>query len=182
MDADTLLHKIMSRRGPLPGDGRSHGRPWRGIVEETPAVWVNWITEASKRAGRPVPGAIRIDGDSGYSLRVPLVGVQLTYGIRYYFLAPCCGRRVEALYFLGPEVGCRKCLHLGYRSQVYRPGSAWLYMSRIYHRRSLWHRWEWPANVVMTEIVNPMRELLRAEIETMLGRVRVDDDEIDSGD
>jgi hypothetical protein len=140
-------------------------------VEETPCLWVTWITEGCKRAGRPVPAGILIQGRA-----VQIVGVELTYGTRYYLVAPCCGRRVEAIYFLGREFGCRRCLHLGYRSQVHRPGSVWGCLDWVFDRRSPWLRWEWGDNVVMTEIVTPVRELLASKVEAMFDKLEVDDD------
>lgn len=174
MDADALIHKAMHQRGPGPGEGRSHGTPWRGIVEETPHIYVTWLVQGAKAMGRPIPSAIYIDGK-----RVDIVSVELTFGARYYFLAPCCGRRTEALYFLGDEVGCRKCLHLGYRSQAHRPGSVWAYLAMAFDKSSPWQRFDWPENVVMTEIVAPVRERLASELEAMLSRVSLEADDVD---
>lgn len=38
-------------------------------------------------------------------------------GVRYWFLSPCCGRRVYALFYLDERLACRTCLHLHYQSQ-----------------------------------------------------------------
>ena len=130
--------------------------------------------QAAKAADRPVPSAILVDG-----VRVPFVAVQLTYGRRYYFVAPCCGRRVEALYFLGREVGCRKCLHLGYKSQMSRPASVWRFLDKTFDRHSLWkrifRRYEEDDNPVVAGAVEPVRRLLAERIEAMMDRVEVVD-------
>jgi hypothetical protein len=170
-----LVDKLRHHRGPDPGEGRSHGRPWRGIVEDTPCVWVTWVTAACKRLGRSVPQAIIIDG-----VRVPLVSVQLTFGRRYYFRAPCCGRRVEALFFLDSDVGCRQCLHLGYESQVRRPGSVWQVLDDLFDRRPLQRlvrRWEHADSPMVREIVVPLREMMRERIEGMLSRISVEEED-----
>jgi hypothetical protein len=175
MDADAMLAKMLHHRGPGPGEGRSHGRPWRGIVEETPCLWVTWLVTAAKRLGAPVPAGILVHGE-----RVALVSVRLTFGDRYYFLCPRCDRRVEALYFLGRDVGCRRCLHLGYESQVYRPGSPWRLLSRVFDRRPLHRlsrRWEDGDSPVVTEVVAPMREMMQEKVEAMLTKIDGGDDD-----
>ena len=58
MDVDTLETRADSARGPFPGEGRSAWRPWRGIVEKTPCLWVTWLTEACKRLRVPMPRRI----------------------------------------------------------------------------------------------------------------------------
>ena len=171
MDAERLVDRFLHHRGPGPGEGRSHGRPWRGIAEDTPCLWVGWLVAASKRLGKPIPSAIAVNG-----VRAPLVSVQLTYGQRYYFVCPCCGRRVETLYFLGHDVGCRRCLRLGYESQVYRPGSPWWALKTIFDRRPLHHiyrRWEDGDSPVVKGVVAPMREMMRERIEAMLREIAV---------
>lgn len=168
MDADTLMARLHSARGPGPGRGRSGGRPWRGIVEETACLWVGWIVEGARRAGLPPPSALEVNGQ-----RVPLVTAELTFGKRHYFECPQCGRRMEALYFLGRECGCRRCLRLGYRSQASRPGSPWAYLDWVFHRRSLWRRWELPDNLVCDDLVQPLRKLLGERIEAMMAQVTV---------
>ncbi len=175
MDADAILAELRCARGPAPGMGRSAGTPWRGIAEETACLWVTWFTEAARRAGLAAPQAIEVNGR-----RVPLVTAQLTFGQRHYFECPLCGRPVEALYFLGRECGCRKCLRLGYRSQARRPGSPWAYLDWVFARRSLWRRWELPDNVACREIVEPLRKLLAERIEAMMGQVKVRSEDGDS--
>ena len=122
-DVSNLEARLKHRRGPMPGigAGRGPGRPWAGIVEETRAVWVTWLTDYARQTGKPIPQGLTFSQGS----YVPIVGVRLTFGTRYFFKCPECGRRCEAVYILGRRVACRKCLHLGYRSQASRAGSAW---------------------------------------------------------
>lgn len=128
--ADELLARLTGgQRGPYRGDGRGPGRPWAGLVEETPALWVTWFVAAAKRAGQPVPAAILIDGR-----RVDLVSARLTYGLRWYWQCPRCGRRCEAIYLAPGRAGCRVCLRLGYRSQAQRPASIWGLWDLIFAR------------------------------------------------
>lgn len=49
-DADILwaLSQLGHQRGPGPGGGRGPGRAWRGIVEETPALWCSWVVAAGR--------------------------------------------------------------------------------------------------------------------------------------
>ena len=172
MDVDTLETRADSARGPFPGEGRSAWRPWRGIVEKTPCLWVTWLTEACKRLRVPMPRRIEVDGIS-----VPLVWVQLTFGRRYYFACPLCGRRCETLYFLGRAAGCRICLRLGYRSQMHRHTSIWAYLDFVFDRRPLrrrlWRRYEADDNPVVRLVVEPLRRLLAERIEAMMTRVAV---------
>lgn len=131
---DALFARLSKRRGPMPGIGmgRGPGRPWAGIVEESKALWVTWLTDYWRRMGRPTPKGIMVDGQ-----HVPIVGVKLTFGMRYFFQCPECARRCETLYFAGRRVACRKCLHLGYRSQASRPTSAWAFIDRLLSRAAL---------------------------------------------
>src|SRR3989304_7662982 len=95
--------RLKRHRGPVYG--RGPGRPWRGIVEDRPALWVTWVVAVSRRLGKGAPVSVTIDG-----VDVPIVKVPLTFGPRHYFVCPWCHRRCEALFFLGREFGCRKCL------------------------------------------------------------------------
>ena len=131
MDADTLFSRLAHHRGPMPGMGRSRGRPWAGIVEQTPALWVGWVTSACKHADlAPLAVAVTWHGQD-----LEMDAVKLTYGTRYYWRCPRCRRRVEAIYATRAAVGCRTCLHLGYLSQASRPSSAWGYLDRLFTRR-----------------------------------------------
>jgi hypothetical protein len=68
-----------------------------------------------------------------------IVSVKLTFGTRHYWLCPRCGRRCEAVYFLGKYAGCRVCLHLGYRSQCHAPGTPWRWLDNALLGR--WGGW-----------------------------------------
>ena len=153
-----LVARLGHQRGPEPGEGRSHGLPWRGIVEETPAVWVTWVVEASRRAGLPVPSAVMAAG-----VRVTVVSVALTYGLRYYFRCPDCGRRCEALYLVGRSLACRKCQRLGYRSQKYRPTSCYAALDRLFART--FTRDGDQVDIMADEL----RRRLEAGIDTIIG-------------
>lgn len=172
LDADAIWAQIHSARGPGPGEGRGPGRPWRGIVEDVPCLWVQWIVNACKRLGRPVPDSLGADGAP-----VLIVPVQLTYGVRYYFMCPQCARKVEALYFLPGAFGCRKCLHLGYRSQTQRIGSIYRALDFVFDRRPLLsQRYEDNDNPIVQDVVRPLRRMLAARIEAMLSRVAFADE------
>lgn len=172
LDADAIWAQIHSARGPGPGEGRGPGRPWRGIVEDTTCIWVQWIVNACKRLGRPVPDSLGADGAP-----VLIVPVHLTYGTRYYFMCPRCARKVEALYFLPGEFGCRKCLHLGYRSQAQRADSIYRYLDLTFDRRPLRQRYEDNDNPIVQDVVKPLRKMMAKRIEAMLSRVTVADDD-----
>ena len=92
MDPETILYRMQHQRGPMPGQGRGSGQAYRGIVEETPALWIAWIAAAYRRMGTAVPEQIFIDG-----LAVQLDYAEQTFGRRYYFLCPTCGHRRETL-------------------------------------------------------------------------------------
>jgi hypothetical protein len=104
--------------------------------------------------------------------------VTLTFGLRWYFLCPICSRRCEAIYIAG-DVGCRQCLHLGYRSQCHRPTSAWIHLERLFDR-------DWPftkrfhpsdeAGVIVKEL----GQFFRKEIQELVDQIKVkatDDEE-----
>lgn len=173
LSADELWARVRAARGPGPGEGRGPGRPWRGIVEETTCIWVQWVVNACKRLGRTVPDSLGADGAP-----VLIVPVHLTYGVRYYFLCPQCARKVEALYFLPGEFGCRKCLRLGYRSQARRSGSIYRYLDLTFDRRSLLsQRYEDVDNPIVADVVKPLRKMMAKRIEAMLSRVTVADED-----
>lgn len=121
-----------SQRGPYQGGGRGPGRPWSGLVEETPALWVGWLVALARLAGKPVPVAILV-GD----VRVNITAVRLTFGNRHYFKCPRCRRRCEAIYILARVPACRKCHHLGFRSQAQRASSIWAVLDVMFDRRAL---------------------------------------------
>lgn len=131
-DADDVyqaLAKMGHQRGPMPGGGRGPGRQWRGLCEETPVIWIGWVVAAGRASGRGVPLRIKING-----FWVPIPGVHLTYGIRYFFRCPACHRKTEAVYILGGVPACRKCHRLGYRSQARRRSSVYAILAPLFDR------------------------------------------------
>ena len=153
--------------GPLPGWGASHGRPFNGVVEMTPVLWVTWLTYTARRIGREMPMAIKVRGEV-----VEIVSVELTFGRRHFFRCPRCGHRREALYFLGERCGCRVCLHLGYQSQCSRATSAWPELDRLFGRAAAGRRWPRKGGAVVLD-VHKLRAQLRKGIEEMLSQVQV---------
>lgn len=119
-------------RGPLRGFGRSHGRPFNGIVEDTPSLWVTWIVGIATATGKPPPAAIVVNDD-----RVGITSVRLTFGNRFYFECPRCHHRCEVVYILDCRPACRKCHHLGYRSQAARTSSMVAALEAILGRPAL---------------------------------------------
>lgn len=117
--------------GPYTGRGRGPGRPWAGLVEETPALWVGWFVALARLAGKPLPAAILV-GET----RIDITAARLTFGNRHYFRCPRCHRRCEAVYILGRVPACRKCHHLGHRSQAQRASSIWAVIDVLFDRRS----------------------------------------------
>jgi len=114
----------------MPGDGANPHRPFAGLVEETPCVWVTWLAQVARLAEVPLTDL----GLSWGGVRLSIELVPLTYGPRAYFRCPRCGRRCEALYRVGGRPACRRCQRLGYRSQMHRPGSLWASLERIFDR------------------------------------------------
>ena len=166
-DVMDVIEKIGHQRGPGPGEGRSSGTPWRGIVEETPAIWVTWIVGAARRSGLPVPSGLEVAGK-----RLPLVSVPLTYGPRYYFKCPLCGRRCEVVYMAGRDIGCRKCLRLGYRSQKYRATSCYAVLDRLFAREWIPARWAGPGEKVEV-MVRDLRKHLEGRIDALFDGAKV---------
>jgi len=167
-DVMDVIEKIGHQRGPGPGEGRSSGRPWRGIVEETPAIWVTWIVGAARRSGLPVPSGLEVAGK-----RLPLVSVPLTYGPRYYFKCPLCGRRCEVVYMAGRDIGCRKCLRLGYRSQKYRATSCYAILDRVFARDWIPARFAGPGDKVSV-MADTLRERLEKAVDALFEGAKVD--------
>ena len=169
MDPETVLYRMQHQRGPIPGQGRGSGQAYRGIVEETPALWIVWIAAAYRRMGKAVPEQIFVDG-----LAVQLDYAEQTFGRRYYFLCPTCGHRRETLYFLPHDFGCRKCLHLGYRSHVQRKASVWAVVDRVFRGGELTRRSRRrEGDAELGGLVNEMRDFLARQIEEMVNRVDV---------
>lgn len=129
----------IGRRGPWPGQGANAHQPWWGLCEETPQLWASWLAEYYRRTtGEPLPETppFRILDREGAEL--PLEGVRLTFGYRWYFRCPLCWRRTEVLYQGRVGLACRRCNRLGYRSQVRRAavpvGLLWLDWGREFGR------------------------------------------------
>ena len=165
---DAFRRAFLQRRGPMPGFGRSAGRPWRGIVEKTPALWVTWITGACKRAGVD-PLSVRLTF-SGQPLE--MATVELTFGTRYYWLCPRCGNRCEAVYATRACVACRECSHLGYESQATRPSSPFRTLNLIFSRRAhgLPRRYD-PSEESERMLVAGLRGLLMERITHVVAQV-----------
>ena len=169
-DVNQLVEKMGHQRGPSQGSGSNGRRPWNGLVEETPHLWVTWVTDAAKRQGRPVPTALLVNGR-----RVDLEGVRLTFGDRYYFLCPTCGRRVETLFFALGRPGCRRCLRLGYRSQSQRETSVYWALDRLFDRHldlGL-SRWVVGEHDPVGFLLEDLREALEARIGALFDLVAV---------
>lgn len=165
---DLFQRAFLRRRGPMPGYGRSSGRPWAGIVEETPAIWVTWVTGACKRAGvDPFTMRLVFNGQPLY-----MTSVELTFGTRYYWLCPRCGNRCEAIYSAG-RVGCRECLHLGYESQVTRSASPFRTLNQIFSRRGygLPRRYN-PSEPVERFLVATLRQMIRERIQLVVEQIQ----------
>lgn len=119
------------QRGPWPGAGRNGRERWWGLCEETPQLWSCWLAAWwRKRTRQPLPATppFRLLGPDGEEL--PLTSTRCTFGYRWYFGCPRCGRRTEVLYRGRRGLACRRCNRLGYRSQTRRirePGwlAAW---------------------------------------------------------
>jgi len=110
----------MPRRGPWPGGGANAHQPWWGLCEETPQLWASWLAAWWRRRTRqPLPVQPPFTLEHG-TTTIPLEGVRLTYGYRWYFRCPCCSRRTEVLYLGQRGLACRRCNRLGYRSQTRR--------------------------------------------------------------
>lgn len=127
-DLDVLgfLSRAASQPGPLAGGGRGRGRSYGGVVEDTTALWVGWVVAAARVAGVSVPRVLSVNDRP-----LGLVSAPLTWGRRWFFLCPNCGRRVEAVFFLRGGLACRRCHRLLYRSQCHRATSAYRVLGRM---------------------------------------------------
>ncbi len=169
-DADSIVHKTLTRRGPYPGDGRGPGRRWGGIVEKTPVVWITWLVSACKKAGVN-PLTMRAEF-CGITLRMTVV--KLTFGYRYYWLCPLCGRRCEAIYNNG-RVGCQRCLHLGYSSEAHRPTSAWAILS-LFSRNWPFERRRDMSDQAAAAIVKALRGEFERKLTGLLDSIKIETD------
>lgn len=165
-DVLRAIENMGHQRGPGPDEGRSSGTPWRGIVEETPAVWVSWVVGAARRSGYKTPDHLEVNGQ-----RAHLVSVPLTYGLRWYFECPHCGRRCEALYLKGGDFACRRCLRLGYRSQKYRATSCYAVLDRLFARDYIPARWRGPEKVDV--MAAALRERLEKAVDGLFEGAKV---------
>jgi hypothetical protein len=159
-DPDYIVQKSLSQRGPFSGNGRGPGRRWGGLVEETPVLWIAWVTSAAKKAGVN-PQNLFI---AFYQTPLTIVTTRLTFGLRYYWLCPTCYRRCEAIFYNG-RVGCQRCLNLGYLSEAHRQSSAWAILDRIFSRDFPYSRYG-PPDEAATIVAG-----LRAEFEAQLKRI-----------
>ena len=166
---DVFQRAFMRRHGPRPGNGRGPGRPWRGIVEQTPALWVTWITGACKRAGVD-PASIRI---TFCRCDLEMTPVELTFGTRYYWLCPRCGNRCEAVYATRAGVACRECSHLGYESQTTRSSSPFRTLNLIFSRRAygLPRRYD-PSVETERMLVAGLRKVITARVAQVVGDIQ----------
>jgi hypothetical protein len=115
-----------------------------------------------------VPAAILIDGQ-----RVDLASARLTFGPRWYFLCPLCGRRCEVVYLARGASGCRQCLRLGYKSQAQRLGSIWGALDVIFDRDGGELGRYRAREDVASALAGNLRDGLQAEIRAMLARVAI---------
>jgi len=127
MDMNQIFTKMQP--GPFTGMGSNgRGNPFGGIVEDTNVFWVRWLIDAARTAGVDLAGLSV--AFAGVPLR--LDAVRVGFGTRHYWLCPECGGKCEAIYRQGRRVGCRRCLHLGYRSQISRITSRWFWLNRMF--------------------------------------------------
>lgn len=161
--------RLFSQRGPGPGEGRGAGQPWAGIVEETPALWVIWFVVQAKRLGWQLPLNVTA---GGRPLR--MTPVAMTFGPRWYWLCPDCGRRCEAVYLRGGRLACRKCHRLGYRSQTQRITSVHAWLDLIFDREALTTTARYRVDKIPEGLVNELQQELGAQIAKLFESVRVE--------
>lgn len=126
LDVLGLVGRAADQPGPIAGGGRGPGRSGVGVVEDTTALWVGWVAAAARVAGVAVPVVISVNGR-----KIALVSAALTFGPRWFFQCPKCGRPVEAVYVLRGAAACRRCHRLLYRSQCHRSASAYRVLGRL---------------------------------------------------
>lgn len=172
-NAETLVTRAFSQPGPMTGNGRGPGRPWGGIVEETPGIWITWIASAAKAAGiEPMTLQISFGG-----IVLQMTRVKLTFGWRYYWSCPLCARRCEAIYHAG-RVGCQRCLNLGYSSEAHRPNSARFVLDCLLSRR--WpfeqrRRWNIPDNA-STAILAGLQGEFEKRLQALFDNLKIRED------
>lgn len=166
---DKLERGDFSQPGPMAGHGRGPGRPWRGLCEETPQLWVGWVVNLARMTANAVPVALLVAG-----VRIPIPGVRLTFGVRYYFRCPRCHRRCEAVYILGRVPACRKCHHLGYQSQARRNSSIYGVLDALAGRDA----WDKPKrydvdSVLLADVLDGARHDLATRLAAALDGITV---------
>jgi hypothetical protein len=86
----------------------------RGLVEATCSIHIRELRSAGLLTKR-------VDTFRAVKFRVQLAWTTPHFGgRRAYFLCPECSARVEILYAV-PFLGCRRCLHLAYRTENLTP-------------------------------------------------------------
>lgn len=165
--AEQLTARMARHRGPGPGDGKGPGRRWAGIVEETPALWVTWVVDSARRIGVD-PLAL---GVIAGTMPLRIETAQLTYGLRYYWRCPICGKRVEAVY-IKRQVGCRRCLRLGYRSQTYRAASPYAVFDQLFSRDLFARRYADPGNR-LDGTLDALQRALQGKIDELVRHVAI---------
>ncbi|GIW10814.1 MAG: hypothetical protein KatS3mg061_1871 [Dehalococcoidia bacterium] len=178
--ATQAMHRLAAGRlrqpGPRPGDGRNAHKPWRGIVEETPRLWAQWLQDAWQRHGRRGWPVLAIDDQ-----RIEIVTVRRTFGEQGYFRCPGCDRRCAFL-CLPPSqpAGCYRCCRLGYRSQRSRPDSAWAILEAVFSREGRVRLVANDARMLKIEggeaMVASLRRQLAEAIDAMIRRVDIDEE------
>lgn len=166
--ADELMGRFAAHRGPGPGGGTGPGQAWHGIVEDTPALWVTWIVDGARRAGRD-PLALRLTVGN---TPLRMAWVQLRFGRRYYWECPHCGRRCEAVYVARYGVGCRACLRLGYRSQTHRAASPYAVFDDLFERRLTEGRYGDPGGK-LDGMLDDLHKHLQGKIDSLLAKVTI---------
>ena len=172
MDAATVDRKLHAPHyGPSEGCGRGPGRPWGGLVEQSPALWVTWIVRACKEVGAD-PLKMRV---TFYGVPLEWATVSLTFGLRHYWLCPICHHRCEAVFWAG-KVGCRKCLRLGYESQAHRPGSVYFYLGNMLRGRHDFRSGRYDddkADETASSVIRSLRRDLRDELRNLVAQVKL---------
>lgn len=166
---DKLERGDFSQPGPMAGHGRGPGRPWRGLCEEVPQLWVTWVVNLARHTGQPVPVALVVA-----DVRIPIPGVRLTFGTRYYFKCPRCRRRCETVYLIARVPACRHCHHLGYRSQARRNSSVYGLLEALMGR----DEWAKPRRydvdtTLLADVLDAARNDMAARLAAALDGVTV---------
>lgn len=171
----------LGSRGPFPGQGANAHAPWWGICEETPQLWASWLADYWRRkTGNPLPERPPFRLQDGAGVELAIESARLTYGFRWYFRCPWCGRRTEVLYQGRRGLACRRCNRLGYRSQARRPtvpaGLLDLAWGRAFGRY-------WGDERMLAELARDLTQDLAAGLERLLGQLRVvaDSTEVQDG-